>query len=196
MTCNDFDALLCDYLDGVLTADRRQLMEVHLSSCSACVELTRDSREVMAFVDRSAGVEVPAELVTKILHRAPQGGWLGKLSTRWLSPIMQPILQPRFFMGAMLTVLSLTMMTRCAGAPKHALTAADLDPVRLWMNLDDRVHRGWDRSVKAYESMKLVYEVQNRVNEWKQQQQDEEEQSKRLPPAKATPVKDNSGKAK
>ncbi|MCU1262565.1 MAG: putative transrane anti-sigma factor [Bryobacterales bacterium] len=201
MTCNDFDALLCDYLDGVIAADRRQLMEVHLSGCGACAELTRDAREVMAFVDRSADVEVPPELVTKILHQAPQGGWLGNLSSRWLSPLLQPILQPRFFMGAMLTVLSLTMMTRCAGAPKHALTAADLDPVRLWMNLDDRVHRGWERSVKAYESMKLVYEVQSRVNEWKQQQQEEEEQSKRLPKVKAVKVQDSgtnqdSGKAK
>lgn len=201
MTCNDFDALLCDYVDGVLPADRRQLMEVHLSGCAACAELTRDSREVMAFVDRSAEVEVPPELVTKILHQAPNGGWLantlGGLSNRWLSALVQPILQPRFFMGAMLTVLSLTMMTRCAGAPKHALTAADLDPVRLWSNLDDRVHRGWERSVKSYESMKLVYEVQSRVSEWKQQQQDEEEQSKRLPPSKASQInKSEPGKVK
>jgi hypothetical protein len=193
MTCNDFDALLCDYIDGVLPADRRQLMEVHLSGCALCAELTRDAREVMSFVERSADVEVPPELVTRILHQAPHGGWLGNalgnLSSRWLSPLLQPVLQPRLFMGAMLTVLSLAMMTRCAGAPKHALTAADLDPVRLWSNLDDRVHRGWERSVKAYESMKLVYEVQTRVNEWKQQQQDEEELNKRLPPAKAGLVK-------
>ncbi len=190
MTCNDFDALLCDYLDGVLTPARRQLMEVHLSGCPACAELTRDARDVLSFVDRSADVEVPPELVTKILHQAPQGGWLAGLSSRWLAPLVQPLLQPRFFMGAMLTVLSLTMMTRCAGAPRHALTAADLDPARLWMNLDDRVHRGWERSVKAYESMKLVYEVRSRVNEWKLQQQEEEEQSKRLPPARATQVKE------
>lgn len=201
MTCTDFDALLCDYIDGTLTADRRRLMEVHLSSCTGCAELTRDARSLLAFVDRSADVEVPPELITKILHRVPQGGWLANLSSRWMGPLLQPVLQPRFFMGAMLTVLSLAMMTRCAGAPKHALTAADLDPVRLWINLDDRVHRGWERSVKAYESMKLVYEVQSRVKEWKQQQQEDEEESKRLPRAKPAPAAQpsatqDSGKAK
>ena len=181
MTCTDFDALLCDYVDNALAAEHRQLMEVHLSTCAACAELIRDTRAVLDFVDRSAGVEVPPELVTRILQQVPQGGWLANTSSRWLGSLLHPVLQPRFFMGAMLTVLSLAMMTRCAGAPKHALTAADLDPIKLWTNLDDRVHRGWERSVKTYESMKLVYEVQSRVKEWKQQQQEDEEESKRLP---------------
>lgn len=177
MTCNDFDALLCDYLDGTLTSERRMLMDVHVASCDACSGLLRDSRDVMGLAGRSADIEVPPELVTRILQQVPRGGWL----VRVLGPVFEPIFQPRVVMGAMLTILSLSMMTRCAGAPKHALTAGDLDPVRLWTTFDDKVHRVWDRSVKSYESMKLVYEVQNRVNEWKEKQQEEDEESKRLP---------------
>jgi hypothetical protein len=177
MTCNDFDALLCDYLDGTLAADRRSLMDVHVAGCAECASLARDAREVMGLVERSADVEMPPEMVTRILQQVPRGGWLERV----LGPVFQPIFQPRVVMGAMLTVLSLSMMTRCAGAPKHALTAADLDPVRLWTAFDDKTHRVWDRSVKSYESLKLVYEVQNRVNEWKQKQQEDEEESKRLP---------------
>ena len=118
MTCADFDALLCDYVDNTLPAERRQLMEVHLSTCVACAEVTRDARAVLDFVDRSAEVEVPPELVTRILQQVPQGGWLANASSRWLGSLLHPVLQPRFFMGAMLTVLSLAMMTRCAGAPE------------------------------------------------------------------------------
>ena len=77
-------------------------------------------------------------------------------------------------MGAMMTVLSLAMMTRCAGAPTRGLTASDLDPVKVWGSFDDRVHRTWDRTVKAYESMRLVYEVQTRVNEWRQRQEEQD----------------------
>jgi hypothetical protein len=129
-------------------------------------------------------VEPPNELVTKILYQAPQGGWFSQKSvSERLNRLFAPIFQPRYVMGAMMTVLSLSMMTRCAGAPKHSLTAADLDPVRLWVSLDDKVHRSWDRSVKAYESMRLVYEVQSRVAEWKQKQQEQEEENQRLPKA-------------
>ncbi len=181
MTCHDFDGLLCDYVDGTLTRERRSMMEVHLGQCESCAELTRDSREVMGLAERAGGVEPPPELVTKILQQIPQGGWMGRFSRGFLAPVLRPLGQPRVVMGAMLTVLSLSMMTRCAGAPKHALTASDLDPVRLWGALDDKVHRGWERSVKTYESMKLVYEVQARVSEWKEKQQEEDDESKKLP---------------
>ncbi len=185
MTCNDFDALLCDYLDGTLPSDHRLLMEVHLAECADCSELVQAAREVSSLVERSAEVELPPELVTKILHQVPQGGWMAQLSSRFLSPVLQPFTQPRFVMGAMLTLLSFSMMTRCAGVPQHALTAADLDPVRLWTVFDNKVHRGWQRSVKAYESMKLVYEVQSRVDEWKEQQQEDEGDTHRLPKGKS-----------
>ncbi len=188
MTCNDFDGLLSDYLDGKLATERRVIMEIHISQCAGCRELTRDSREVLGLIDRSADIEMPPELVTKILQQIPQGGWTARLSRGFFAPVLQPLLQPRVVMGAMLTVLSLSMMTRCAGVPKHPLTAADLDPVRLYGALDDKVHRGWVRSVKTYESMKLVYEVQSRVSEWKEQQQAEEEEAKRLPRAQQKPA--------
>ena len=55
------------------------------------------------------------------------------------------------------------------------MTAADLDPVRLYSSLDDRTHRLWDRTVKSYESMRLVYEIRSQLNEWKQQQADADE---------------------
>jgi anti-sigma factor RsiW len=199
MTCEDFDGLLCDYIDGALPAAKRQVAEVHIDSCAACAQLVRDSRFVMGFVDRAEEVEAPKELYTRILNQVPQSGLAAQVvsSQNWLSQkirgIISPVLQPRFVMGAMMTLLSLSMLTRCAGPPKHPLTAADLDPVRLWSSLDDKVERTWVRSVKAYESMRLVYEVQSRVSEWKQKQQDDEEENLRLPKAKTQPASESKG---
>jgi anti-sigma factor RsiW len=199
MTCEDFDGLLCDYIDGTLPAAKRQVAEVHIDSCGACAQLVRDSRFVMGFVDRAEEVEAPKELYTRILNQVPQSGLAAQVvsSQNWLSQkirgIISPVLQPRFVMGAMMTLLSLSMLTRCAGPPKHPLTAADLDPVRLWSSLDDKVERTWVRSLKAYESMRLVYEVQSRVSEWKQKQQDDEEESLRLPKAKTQPANESKG---
>ena len=199
MTCEDFDGLLCDYIDGTLPPAKRQMAEVHIASCAACAELVRDSRFVMDFAGRSEEVQPPKELYTKILNQVPQSGFAAQVisSQNWvnrkLKGVFSPVLQPRFVMGAMMTLLSLSMLTRCAGPPKHPLTAADLDPVRLWVSLDDKVERTWVRSVKAYESMRLVYEVQSRVSEWKEKQQEDEEESLRMPKAKAQPVSESKG---
>ena len=145
----------------------------HLESCAACAALAEDARSARGFMERAADVEVPPALVSKILH-ATNSGWefklRGKAFSGWINRTFAPVLRPRFVMGAVLTLMSMTMLTRCAGAPNNTLTAADLDPVRLWTSLDDRTHRIWDRAVKSYESMRLVYEVKNQINDWTEQQ--------------------------
>ena len=35
--------------------------------------------------------------------------------------------------------------------------------------------RVWDRAVKGYESMRVVYEIRNQISDWNQQQAAEEE---------------------
>lgn len=172
LDCADCEALLCDYLDGALPREQRGRFEAHLAGCAACAALARDGASALAFMERAAEVEPPPQLVTKILYQMPRGRTSGVQG--WLNRLFRPVLQPRYVMGAMLTILSLSVMTRCAGAPDHPLNASDLDPVKLWASLDDRVHRIWQRSLKTYESMRLVYEVQTRIREWQEQQQEDD----------------------
>lgn len=191
MTCADFEILLADYIDGAIAPADRELVLRHMESCAACAQLAGDVQTALSFIEVAAPVDAPPELLTKILH-ATNSGWELKLHGRgirgWINRTFAPVLQPRFVMGAMLTIMSITMLSRCAGSPKKTLTASDLDPIRIWSSLDDRTHRVWDRAVKSYESMRLVYEVKTQLNEWKQQQQDQEDaaadaqaNSKKLP---------------
>jgi hypothetical protein len=73
-----------------------------------------------------------------------------------------------------LTVLSFSMMARCAGVTPRQLQAGDLEPRRIWASLDDRAHRTWERSVKFYEDIKFVYEIQSRLRDWTDQQEEED----------------------
>ena len=182
LTCEQFEALLADQIDGELAsparADDRTAFERHLAECPACAQLAEDARSAVAFMEIAADVEPPPELTAKILE-ATHAGWEFKLRARgvrgWINRFFAPVLKPRFVMGAMMTMMSLTMLSRCAGDPRKPMTAADLDPVRLYSSLDDRTHRLWDRTVKSYESMRLVYEIRSQLNEWKQQQADADE---------------------
>jgi hypothetical protein len=180
ISCAEFEMLLADWIDETLRVPARQTERAafvrHLESCAACAALLEDATAAVSFMDRAADVEMPPALVSKILQ-ATNSGWEFKLRGRgisgWINRMFAPVLRPRLVMGAVLALVSMTMLTRCA--PNRTFTAADLDPVRLWTSLDDRTHRIYDRAVKSYESMRLVYEVKNQINDWTEQQRLEEE---------------------
>jgi hypothetical protein len=73
-----------------------------------------------------------------------------------------------------LTILSFSMMARWAGISPRQLTASDMDPKKIWASLDDRANRTWARSVKFYEDLKFVYEIQTRLRDWTEQQEEED----------------------
>ncbi len=181
LSCEQFEILLADAVDGELNAparaEDRAAFEQHKASCAACAEMAADVMGAVSFIGIAADVEPPPVLVAKILHATQEGREFNLRAggiRGWINRTFAPILQPRLVMGAMMTLMSLTMLTRCAGAPKKILSAADVDPIRIWSSLDDRSHKMWDRAVKSYESMKLVYEIRGQIDDWKQKQADEE----------------------
>jgi hypothetical protein len=172
MNCADLEILICDYVDGTLATDRRAEVERHLAECPACAELARDSAAAVQFMDRAAAVEPPPELITRILFDAPWGKSKPKSKARvWTTAILSPFLQPKYAMGMAMTILSFGMLARFV-APVRQPKMADLRPSQVWAGLEDRATRAWGRTVKFYDNLKFVYQIQTTLREW--QQQDEE----------------------
>jgi anti-sigma factor RsiW len=172
VNCEDVEILLADYVDGTLRSEEKSALEAHLAGCAACAELARDSAGAVAFMERAAEVEAPPELVTRILfeitagpsHAVIKPSWVRRLFGRWL----EQVLQPRVAMGMAMTVLSFAMIGRFTHV--RQLTPADLDPVKVWTAGEDRVVRWYNRGVKYYDSLKVVYEIQTRLKEWAEEQ--------------------------
>jgi len=174
MTCAQLEIALCDYLDGTLAAAENAEVERHLSVCAACAEFARDAGCALAFMERVADVEPPPQLITRMF--AIPGTHDARVSMRhgihgWFRNLVQPMLQPRMVMGLSLTILFFGMMARCAGIPGRQLSPADVNPSRVLAGLEDRAHRGWERSVKFYENLRFVYQIQSRLREWRDQQE-------------------------
>jgi len=175
MTCAELEILLCDYADGTLASAERAAVEAHLAECGTCAELARDVAGVAAFLERVPQVDPPAELLTRIVHHAPSGAqpveerqsWWRRIFGGWVDGV----LQPRYAMGMAMTVLSLAMLARFAHIEPRPLRPSDLDPVKAWQTVDDRTHRIWDRTVKYYDNLRLVIEIQSRLKEWSDQEQ-------------------------
>jgi anti-sigma factor RsiW len=170
MNCAELEQLICDYVDGTLTADRKAEVERHLEACPGCAEMARDSAAAVAFMERAADVEPPPELITRILFDAPWGRKAPAKGRGWWSKLIAPVIQPRFAMGMAMTILSFSILSRFV--PMQQLKAADLRPSEVWASLDDRAHRAYARSVKYYENLKVVYQIQTLLRDWQQQAED------------------------
>src|SRR5579875_1628858 len=161
MNCSDFETLVADYLDGTLPAPDRAALEAHASACGSCAEFLRDVAGAVGFLERVPEIAPPPELITRIAYQAPSGrlrdplektGLLSRLALKWL----QPLLQPKLAMGMAMTILSFAMLERCTGIQVQHIQAADLNPVRVWDGVEDKVIRAKDRAVKYYENIRLV----------------------------------------
>jgi hypothetical protein len=77
------------------------------------------------------------------------------------------------------------MLGRFAGIEIRKLQPSDLNPVKVWTTVEDRAVRTWERAVKYYQSMRLVYDVQTRLDEMNDQSESEK--------AKKSDQRDGSG---
>lgn len=175
MDCSDIEILLAEYVDGTLHGAAKVSLEDHLKSCTACRELATDATAAVAFLSRAATLEPPPELVTRILFQVPsvKPTLARRLFGRVLGGWLEPVLQPRMAMGMGVAALSFFMLE-----PRvHQLTPSDLDPVKLWTSAENHVSRVWERGVKSYENIRLVYEIQTRLSEWQADAPDAQNQA-------------------
>ena len=173
MNCAEIEILICDYLDGTLTTAQKAQVNLHLSACPDCEQLARDCAIAVRFIERAEEVAPPPELVTRILFDAP---WRKNKSAAHgvrsrLAGWFRPVLQPKFVMGAAMTILSFSIFSQLG--PVRALKPGDLEPKAVWAGLENRVMDAWDRTVKFYDNLKFAYQIQTTLREW--QQQDEEQ---------------------
>jgi anti-sigma factor RsiW len=168
MKCAELDALMCDYVDGVLEEPARARVEAHLAECAACREMVADGRAALGFMERAADVEVPKALVNRILFEVRAGGEAPvRIRKRsWLGRLFEPVLQPKFAMGMAMTILSFAMLGRFAGIPVRQLKPSDLQPAKVAAALEDKAWRSWERARKYYESLRLVYEIRETRSDW------------------------------
>ena len=112
MNCAEFEISLADYVDDTLGPAERTAIDQHASSCRRCQELLADVLGAVSVLSRAGEVTPPPELITRIAYAAPIGrireplerqGFLSRLTSRFL----QPLLQPRLAMSMAMTVVFL-----------------------------------------------------------------------------------------
>ena len=182
MQCHEFDGLLSDALDGVLTGLQLDRFQAHARTCSACGPLFAEVTAGRNWLKDLTEVEPPVSLVTNILASTtgvdtqrlrvnvsatqPRITWLERAQA-WVSASLQPIWgtvrQPRFAMSFGMAFFSLSVALSVVGVKPADLRQVSLRPAAIrhtYYNTQARV-------VRYYENIRFVYEVESRVRELK-----------------------------
>jgi len=197
MQCAEFDSLLSDALDGVLTGAQLDGFHAHAVSCSVCGPLLAEVTAGRNWLKDLTEVEPPVSLVTNILASTtgvdtqrlrvnvstlpqPRVTWLERAQA-WASEALQPVWatvrQPRFAMSFGMAFFSLSVALSILGVKPADLRSISLRPAAIrhtYYNTQARV-------VRYYENIRFVYEVESRVRELK----------RNVAPAEAAPKKEH-----
>ena len=175
MHCNEFDLLLSDALDGVLSGAELDRFEAHARACKTCGPLMADAEAGRQWLKGLTEVEPPASLVNNILASTtgvdtqrlrtavraaePRVSWLEHIQASFLEPIWAMVRQPRFAMSFGMAFFALSVSLTVAGVKPADLAQISLRPSairRTYYNTQARV-------VRYYDNVKLVYDVQAAV---------------------------------
>jgi hypothetical protein len=178
MQCNEFDSLLTDAIDGVLTGTELGRFQAHARSCRACGPLFAEAEAGRNWLKGLTEVEPPASLVNNILASTtgvdtqrlratarpqPRVSWLERWQASFLEPIWAAIRQPRFAMSFGMAFFALSVGLTVAGVKPADISQISLRPAAIrhtYYNTQARV-------VRYYENIRFVYEVESRVRELK-----------------------------
>src|ERR1700747_3585131 len=172
MQCNEFDLLLSDALDGVLSGPGLDRFQAHARTCKTCGPLLEEAEAGRQWLKGLTEVEPPASLVSNILAsttgvdtqrlrtmtRVPQPriSWWEHVQASFLEPMWAIVRQPRFAMSFGMAFFALSVGLTVAGVKPADLQQVSLRPSaikRTYYNTQARV-------VRYVDNVRAVYEVQ------------------------------------
>ena len=161
-SCAQTEERLSDYLDNLLDAGAVAELNLHVDSCDSCTRLVEQVGGAVRRMRSLEPVEVPPQLITSILDQTI-GPRPEKKGLRGWFAWTQPILQPRFAMGALTCALTLVIFGYAVGISPAKIRKGDLTPTNVYRAANRQVHLTYGRAVKYVNDLKVVYEIQSKL---------------------------------
>jgi hypothetical protein len=182
MICNEFDALLADMMDGVLSGAKLEGFRAHAKVCSNCGALFVEAEAGRNWLKSLTEVEPPAGLVENVLASTtgiasgrlgsavlttqPRVSWLERVQAWALGvgePVWGTIRQPRFAMSFGMAFFALSVGLTVLGVKPADVREISLRPTALRHSYN----MTQARVVRYYENIRFVYEIESRVREFR-----------------------------
>jgi anti-sigma factor RsiW len=159
-TCEQTEARLSDYLDGLFQPVEQSAFNRHVNTCEKCAPLVAGVARALGGLYALEPVEIPAELENAILTAT-----LGAPSWRNLRRWLKSLQSPRFVYSMASVAATLVIILTASGFSFRKPKLADLAPATIYHKTNSAAHVAYARSVKFVSDLRVVYEIQTRLNE-------------------------------
>jgi putative zinc finger protein len=200
MQCNEFDHLLADALDGVLSGTGLDRFQAHAELCKVCGPLLAEAEAGRNWLKGLTEVEPPASLVTNILASTtgvdtqrlratvgspqPRISWWERVQASlfegMLEPIWATVRQPRFTMSFGMAFFALSVGLTVVGVKPADLRQISLRPSAI----RHTYYATQARVVHYYENVRVVYQLEALARQVKRNVAPAEPSRKESRPAK------------
>ncbi len=177
-SCEETEAQLIEYLDGTLAASMRGQIEAHVASCARCARMIANVRGLVRSLARLEPVAEPPNLASAIVE-ATLGPRRGISDWKAWFDWLRPLSQPRLAYGAVSVMVTVVVISQALGIHWRAPAMADLNPANVAHVANRQAHQVYARGVKLVSDLRLVYEIQTRLQPASETEQTTE------PPAEA-----------
>src|SRR6201996_6038994 len=180
LSCEAWEQMLTDALDGTLSASDAEAFAAHSKSCGAgCGELLEEAKrggEWLRFLRETP--EAPEGLLEKILvgtsglPDAPPlvaGGAVAIPRQPWLGVsvgmLQRHMAEARILMTLAMAFFSIALTLNLTGVRLNQLKLSDLSPSALASSLSHQFYTTSAHLTRYYLNLRIVYELESRVNE-------------------------------
>ena len=181
LSCEAWEAMLADALDGTLDARDAEAFRVHSETCAAgCSELLEEAKrgsEWLRFLRETP--EAPQGLLEKILagttglpdaqHPLAASGAVAIPHQPWLGVsvalLQRHVAESRILMTLAMAFFSLALTLNLTGVRLNQLKLSDLSPSALAASVSHQYYTTSSHLTRYYLNLRIVYELESRVNE-------------------------------
>jgi hypothetical protein len=190
--CGLWETLLADALDGLLRPEDEATFSSHMAVCASCTALFEESRRGREWLEfLSPEPEVPEGLLDKILAQTGPGHTSEyKLATAdnvipmvipaWQRPGMmgriRRFAEPRLLMTAAMAFFSIALTLNMTGVKLTDFRLSNLRPTAVRSFMERRLTMASTPIIRYYDHLRLVYEVESRMREIRQNNQGKQQQ--------------------
>lgn len=181
-TCEQTEARLSDYLDGLLEPAERSAFNQHVNTCERCTPLVAAVAHTLGGLYALEEVEPPPQLETAILTAT-----LGVRSSWDAWGWLRSLQSPRFVYSMASLAATIVVLLTVSGFNWRKPKLAELAPATIYRNANSWAHVTYAHGVKFVSDLRVVYEIQSRINETEPNPATREEVIPQSSPSKKEP---------
>jgi hypothetical protein len=182
--CLEVENILGLYVEGDLAESQSAMVRAHLSTCEPCAVLALEMEFTISLCKEFPELEPPPRLIEKVLQETIglHQSWSWR---EYLRELFRPVYaSPRFATGACLAAISFSIVMNALGVNLGEVRWSQITPRNVVDGLNRTVNVAYDNSMRRLNDLKILYQLQSKIEELRTDDGEPEKPSETEPKTK------------